>query len=193
MEIDTGAQTLFHNLKKKSVMLGWNRQKIKLCQYDGTPLPVKGEIEVKVQKEQQTMTESFVLISNGNTSCHCLDGTGYANCSWTGQSYYKWQKQGQSTNWRFNQSKKFADVFKEELGLLMGLEAEIELKEGTSPKFCKSRPISFVLCTSIIGIMKKGSWWWTTTSGPERMGNAYSCGNQVGWEALDMCWLQGYN
>ena len=31
----------------------------------------------------------------------------------------------------------FADVFKEELGLLIGLEAEIELKEGTSPKFCK--------------------------------------------------------
>ena len=39
----------------------------------------------------------------------------------------------------------FAEVFKEELGLLVGLEAEIELKEGTSPKFCRARSIPFTL------------------------------------------------
>ena len=43
----------------------------------------------------------------------------------------------------------FADVFKEELGLLIGLEAEMELKEGTSPKFCKPRPIPFTLYTQV--------------------------------------------
>ena len=36
-------------------------------------------------------------------------------------------------------------VFKEELGLLVGMEADIELKEGAKPKFCKSRPIPFAL------------------------------------------------
>ena len=34
----------------------------------------------------------------------------------------------------------FPEVFNEELDLLSGLEAEIKLKEGTTPKFCKSRP-----------------------------------------------------
>ena len=43
----------------------------------------------------------------------------------------------------------FADVFKEELGLLVGIEAEIELKEGTSSKFCKPRPILFALRSQV--------------------------------------------
>ena len=39
----------------------------------------------------------------------------------------------------------FPSVFKEELGLLVGMEAEFELKEGSKPNFCKSRPILFAL------------------------------------------------
>ena len=39
----------------------------------------------------------------------------------------------------------FPSVFKEELGLMVGMEAEIELKEGAKPKFCKSCPIPFAL------------------------------------------------
>ena len=40
---------------------------------------------------------------------------------------------------------KLAKVFKEELSLLVGLETETELKEGTSPKFCKAHSIRFTL------------------------------------------------
>ena len=43
----------------------------------------------------------------------------------------------------------FLSVFKEELGLLVGMEAEIELKEDAKPKFCKSRPIPFALCEKV--------------------------------------------
>jgi len=35
------------------------------------------------------------------------------------------------------------------LGPLNGLEAEIELKEGTSPKFCKAHQIPFTLHTQV--------------------------------------------
>ena len=50
-----------------------------------------------------------------------------------------------------NQSIKeeYAKFSKEELGLLVGLEAEIELKEGTSPKFCKACSILFTLCRQV--------------------------------------------
>ena len=39
--------------------------------------------------------------------------------------------------------------FKEKLGLLVGPEAEFELKEGTSPKFCKAPPNPFTLRTQV--------------------------------------------
>lgn len=41
--------------------------------------------------------------------------------------------------------KEFPSVFKEDVGLLVGLEPDTELKEGAKPKFCKSRPIPFAL------------------------------------------------
>ena len=41
--------------------------------------------------------------------------------------------------------KEFPDVFRKELGLLQGIEAVIELKEGSKARFCKSRRIPFAL------------------------------------------------
>ena len=41
--------------------------------------------------------------------------------------------------------KEYPDVFRKELGLLQGIEAVIELKEGSKARFCKSRPIPFAL------------------------------------------------
>ena len=39
----------------------------------------------------------------------------------------------------------FPDVFKKELGFLQSIEAVIDLKEGSKPRFCKSHPIPFAL------------------------------------------------
>ena len=41
--------------------------------------------------------------------------------------------------------REFPDVFKEELGLLQGIEAVIDLKESSKPRFCKSHPFPFAL------------------------------------------------
>ena len=58
--------------------------------------------------------------------------------------------QGQYIKWRASQSKRNLQKFlREELGLLFSLEAEIKLKEGTSPKFCKACPIPFTLHTQV--------------------------------------------
>ena len=37
----------------------------------------------------------------------------------------------------------FPEVLKDELDMLKGLEVEIELQPGVSPKFCKSCPVPF--------------------------------------------------
>ena len=121
---------------------------VKLCQYDGTPLSVKGEIEVIVQKGQQTQKGTFVLVDNANGQLPLLGR------DWLAKIRLNWSElldMSRSVHKVDIQSLKeeFADVFKEELGLLVGIEAEIELKEDTSSKFCKPRPIPFALRSQV--------------------------------------------
>ena len=40
---------------------------------------------------------------------------------------------------------KFLEVTKDGLGLLKGIQGDIELEPGAQPKFCKNRPIPFAL------------------------------------------------
>ena len=58
--------------------------------------------------------------------------------------------------------KEFPDVFNEELGLLQGIEAVINLKEGSKPRFYKSRPFPFALHEQVEQAIQKqvsdGNW-----------------------------------
>ena len=149
MEIDTGAKRStipFSLYKEKLGHVKLEPSTVKLRQYDDTPLVLKGEIEVTVQKGQQTMSGSFVLVGNAHNQLPLLGR------DWLYKLQLNWPEMLRTTMARSihqvqSQSIKeeFAEVFKEELGLLVGLEAEIELREGTSPKFCKAHPIPFTL------------------------------------------------
>ena len=48
----------------------------------------------------------------------------------------------------------FSDVFKEELGVLHGIEATIELKPTAVPRFCKNRPVPFALKEKIETLLR---------------------------------------
>jgi len=49
----------------------------------------------------------------------------------------------------------FPEVFKEELGLLQGIEAEIEIKPGTRANFCKRRSVPFIHCEKVEAALHK--------------------------------------
>ena len=49
----------------------------------------------------------------------------------------------------------FPEVIMEELGMLKGIEAKIELLQGVSPKFCKSRPVPFSLRNEVEQTLKQ--------------------------------------
>ena len=48
----------------------------------------------------------------------------------------------------------FSDLFKEELGVLQGIEATIELKPTAMPRFCKNRPVPFALKEKVESLLK---------------------------------------
>ena len=92
---------------------------------------------------EQSVAGSFVIVDIKNDQLPLLgrDWLLQLRLDWSKllQCHPLHQVQGETLQ------KDFPSVFKEELGLLVGMEAEIELKEGAKTKFCKSRPIPFAL------------------------------------------------
>ena len=118
---------------------------VKLHQYDGTTLSTKGEVELVVttDHDQQSITSKFVIVDIPNDQLPLLGR------DWLLKLRLDWPALlGHHSVHKVDEmslKKEFCDVFKRELGLLQGVEAVIELKEGTTPRFCKNRPIPFAL------------------------------------------------
>jgi len=134
--------------KKKLCNVKLEPSTISLRQYDGTPLSVRGEITLTVQKADLNLLGRFVVVDNVRNQLPLLGR------DWLQRVRLDWTRlfSGiQSINAVNVESirEEFPEVFKEELGMLKGLEAEIELQPGVSPKFCKPRPIPFSLCTQV--------------------------------------------
>ena len=148
MEVDTGAEVstmpmAVYKQKLSHVLLCPST--VRLHQYDGTTLPTKGKIEVVVttDHDQQSITGKFVIVDIPNDQLPLLGR------DWLLKLRLDWPALlGHHSVHKVDEmslKKEFCDVFKRELGLLQGVEAVIELKEGTKPRFCKNRPIPFAL------------------------------------------------
>ena len=106
-------------------------------------LPTKGEIDVVISSEQQTVAGKFVIVDITNDQLPLLGR------DWLLKLRLDWPKLlGYIAVHKVDVmelKRDFTDVFKKELGLLQGIEAVIDLKEGAKLRFCKSRPIPFAL------------------------------------------------
>ena len=119
-----------------------------LHQYDGTRLPVKGEITVQVSYGSQAAAGSFVIVENANNQLPLLGRDWLYKLRLDWPELFQANKHDdprvsflQSTSW----INEFPDVTKDGLGLLKGIKADVELEPGARAKFCKSRPIPFSL------------------------------------------------
>jgi len=153
MEIDTGTEfsTIpFSHLKEKLGYIPLKPSIVIVYVSMMVPQPMKREIEVTVKKKQQTMTGNFILVGNANDQLPLLGRDWLCRLQLDWLELLKTAKTKAVHKLEIQSIKQeFADVFKEELGLLNGLEAEIELKEDSSPKFCKACPIPFTLHTQV--------------------------------------------
>ena len=116
-------------------------------------LPTKDEIEVVVSTNQQTITGKFVIVDITNDQLPLLgrDWLLKLRLDWPKLlGYYSIHKVDSITL-----KSEFPDVFKKELGFLQSIEAVIDLKEGSKPRLCKSRPIPFALREQVEQAIRK--------------------------------------
>ena len=134
--MDTGADlsTIPAALQLKQV--GLEPSSVILRQYDGTALPTVGEIVVGASHGQQRVKGQFVIVEkvykqqpdwpkmlnrgDDDPQVHTLHSAMWIN--------------------------EFPEVTKEELGLLRGIKADVELQEGAEARFCRYWAIP--LCTT---------------------------------------------
>lgn len=150
MEVDTGAElstipVALYTEKLSHIPL--QPSPVSLCQYDGTALPTKGEIEVVVLQDNQEIHGRFVVVGNANSQLPLLGR------DWLYKLRLDWPKllRYQTVNKVDCDTLKdeYPEVFKEELGLLQGIEADIELHAKAQPKFCKNRSVPLPCVTKL--------------------------------------------
>ena len=146
MEIDTGAELSTIPVAlyaEKLSHLPLQPSTVSLRQYDGSALPTKGEIEVTVSQDGQEVQGTFVIVGNADSQLPLLgrDWLYKLRLDWPKLFSYHGVYSMEATTLQDD----YPEVFKEELGLLRDIEAEIELSADARPKFCKSRSVPFAL------------------------------------------------
>ena len=150
-EVDTGAEVSTipaRTYRQKLKQVNLQPTSIVLCQYDGTILPTLGELRARVSIENQSAEGCFIVVENADKQLPLLgrDLLCKLRLDWS-----KMLRSNKADSSRIhaihsvNLLNEFPDVMDEKLGLLKGTKAEIQLKEGTVPVFCKYRPVPFAL------------------------------------------------
>ena len=143
-EVDTGAElsTIPSCLYRRWLThIPLHPSSVVLRLYDGSVLPTKGAITTQVKQNSQSVTGSFLIVENVDNQLPLLGR------DWLYQLQLDWPKLFKSCNYcdprvhTVHVAKwisEFPGVTKEGLGLLKGIQADIELEAGARPKFCKS-------------------------------------------------------
>lgn len=150
-EVDTGAEV-------STIPARTCRQKLKHCnlqptsvvlrQYDGTILPTLGELKARVSIGNKSTEGCFIIVENADKQLPLLGRDLLCKLR------LDWAKMLRNNTGdvskihaihSVNLLNEFPEVMDEKLGLLKGTKAEIQLKEGTVPVFCKYRSVPFAL------------------------------------------------
>ena len=123
---------------------------MKLQQYDQSPLRVKGECKAKVKINKQVIKATFVVV---DVPTHyplfgrdwmLLLGLDVATVIMEATKIHHMQEEtvGSSPEQLF---KEYSEVFKDQLGILRGIEASVTVEPHTTPKFFRPRPVPFAI------------------------------------------------
>lgn len=145
MQVDTGAAVTIvpeSVYKAKLSHVKCEPSVIVLKTYTGQKMHVVGECTVNARYEGQTAVLPIVVVREGERKLPVLLGR-----TWLEKLQLNWGSiLFLSTDDRIaNLRAKFPSVFSRTLGAIRNFEANIVLKPGSSPVFCKARPLPFAL------------------------------------------------
>ena len=145
MELDTGAaisilsEETFKDLFPSAPL---RRSTVLLKMYTGEKLPVLGEMDIRVQYEQQQPQDLVLTVVKG-------DGPSLFGRNWLERIKLNWREikaiSTHSTGSLEYLLDKYGDIFKSELGTIKSFAAKLEVRPGEQPKFCKSRTVPFAV------------------------------------------------
>lgn len=146
MEVDTGASmsiisdSTYRTLQTAPHTAALQKSEVKLTTYTGENVPVLGSVDVTVTYGTQ-VKELSVLVVQGN-------GPSLLGRDWLREIRLDWQQLHQMNQepamWQ-EVVERHSDLFKDELGLVKGVTAKIQLDPQAQPKFLRSRPVPYAL------------------------------------------------
>ena len=151
MEVDSGAERSTVPLstfkQKLQSVCSLQPSSVSLYQYDKSPLSVSGECQAHIRINDRTIQAIFVVVDVKKQFpllgrdwmsllhfdvVHLMDKATQVHLNSTDSSSAELVTD-------------FSDVFKDELGVLKGIEATIAVEESALPRFHKPRPVPFAL------------------------------------------------
>ena len=145
MQVDTGASVsitsveTFKTIKNGESMLQLEESTAKLQTYTGEPIRTCGCTKVQVAHNGQTLSLPLIVTEG--------EGPTLLGRNWLEALRLDWRTIFTIGSSHTLQSvrEEHADVFKDELGKLQGVEAKIYVEEGACPRFEKSRLVPFAI------------------------------------------------
>ena len=144
MELDTGAAVSV--ISEQTYQSVWPHNQpslqpsnVKLRTYSGEELEVIGSIPVQVNYQGQ-QEELPLLVVRGT-------GASLLGRNWLEKIRLDWQgiHQLQQVPALQETLQRYAEVFEDELGVIKGVEAQIDVDPQAQPRFCKARPVPLAL------------------------------------------------
>ena len=123
---------------------------VKLHQYDQSPLTVKGECKVKVRVNECVIDATFVVVDV--LTCYPLFGRDWMLL--LGFDLPILIKEATQVHNMYNGTgfsspeqlfMEYSEVFKDQLGVLRGIEAAVSVHPQATPKFHRPRPVPFAI------------------------------------------------
>ena len=189
LEVDTGAAvSILSEARVNRILPGaqLTQTNVSLRTYTSEKIPVKGKLRVKVRYgQQEKLLTCYVVRGDGP----CLMGR-----DWLKHIRLNWREIGvamlDTTQSRLKSLlQKYGDVFKDELGTMNSIRAELRVKADASPRFHRPRPVPFALKEAVekeihrleaAGILKKVShceWAAPIVPVPKKDGEVRICGD----------------
>ena len=189
MEVDTGAAvslisewTLKQVLPKAAI----HNTTVVLRTYTSERIPVRGELQVMVQYGNQKKRLTLYVTKGEGP---CIMGR-----EWLKSIRLDWRTIGlatmDATQTRLHTLlETYKEVFRDELGTMNSVKAELKLKENVTPRFHRPRPVPFALKGAVEqelarleekGILKKvshSSWAAPVVPVPKKDGKVRICGD----------------